>query len=253
MSRDNTHADEEAPNPWTQRGFVASAVVVALIAVLGLFLAFAGPSGGNGNAAPRAITPTTTTSPSAGSNTPPASDSACGLPAGDQAVPRTAPKNTNWELVGTMAAPTAPDTHGPGRVDDGLRSCYAHSPTGALYAAANFVAATTVPDRREAAVRELAAEGPGRNAALAAIKREGEQRADGSGTQIAGFTFLNYGSETSVVDLAFRTSSGAFAHMPMSLRWQNGDWKVVFPDDGDLGHTIKPLPDLTGYARWGGA
>ncbi len=253
MRRDNTHDEEEAQNPWTQRGFIASAVVVALIAVLGLFLAFAGPSGGNGNAAPRATTPAASTSPSPGGSTRPASDSACGLPAGEESVPRTAPKETKWELVGTMAAPTAPDTHGPGRVDDGLRSCYAHSPTGALYAAVNFVAMTTAPERREAAVRELAANGPGRDAALTAIKREGEQRAGGTGTQVAGFTFLNYGTETAVVDLAFRTSSAAYVHMPLSVRWQDGDWKVVFPDDGDLGHAIKPLPDLTGYVLWAGA
>ncbi len=258
MRRDNTHDEEEAPNPWTHRGFIASAVVVALIAVLGLFLAFAGPSGGNSNAAPPATTPAASTSPSPGGSTRPASDSACGLPAGEESVPRTAPKETKWELVGTMAAPTAPDTYGPGRINDGLRSCYAHSPTGALYAAVNIAAMTGVPELREPVVRQLAAAGPERDRALQQLKTASDAETTGGSTQVAGFTFLSYDDRSAAVDLAVRAAAAnngqsGYVHIPMTLRWDGGDWKVVLAPDGSLGAGIGAIPDLTGYVPWGGA
>jgi hypothetical protein len=107
---DNTY-DGEASSPWAQKGFIAAAVVVALLVVLGVVVVLTRPSGGDdrGTRQPPASTadasPTTTIDP--------AGDSVCGLPTGDQTVPTTAPAGTRWELIGTMATPTAPKAHGP--------------------------------------------------------------------------------------------------------------------------------------------
>ena len=251
---DNAPDGDQPASPWTQKGFIASAVVVGLLLVLGAVLVFTGP--GDSQADPPE-TPTTSSSMTATSEPPDGQDSACGLPEGDQTVLTTAPEGTEWELVGTIAAPTAPEVHGPGEVDEGLRTCFARTPTGALYAAANFLATTSAPELREPLIQELAASGPGRDAALAALAQEGEQEADGSGTQIVGFSFLNYDSASTTVDLALRgfssSGSGGFAHLPLTLRWEDDAWKVVLPQDGDVGRAIQGIPDLTGYVPWSGS
>lgn len=253
MSDNAPDADQPA-SPWTQKGFIAAAVVVALLVVLGVVLVFTNPDDTRADPPPQTqSSSSTTTSPT----TEPTGDSACGLPAGDQAVPAAAPEGTEWELVGTIAAPTAPETHGPGEVVDGLRTCFARTPTGALYAAANFLATTSAPELRRALISELAAEGPGRDAALEALAGEGEQESSGSGTQIVGFSFLNYDASTTTVDLALRgfnsSGSGGLAHLPLTLRWEAGTWKVMLPDDGNVGRAIQGIPDLTGYAPWSGS
>src|SRR5687768_14039387 len=117
-------------NPFTRPGFILSAtLVVALVAavIVIFFLPKGGgaaqpapsPSGGNASAAPAKPADA-------------AEKSVCGLPSTSETALGSAPKS-NWELVGKMAAPTDPKTFGPGVTDeDGFRSCFAHSPSGAL-------------------------------------------------------------------------------------------------------------------------
>lgn len=248
----NSTVEPEEQSPWTQRGFIVSAVVVALILVLAVVLLLTRPSDdGTATPPPEAATPSASTSPTD------LEASTCGLPAGDQAVPSSAPVATQWELVGTVAVPAAPDSYGPGEVVDGLRTCFARSPLGALYAASNIVASTSVPELREPVVQQLGVNSPGRDRALEALEAGGAGTSAGGGVQIAGFTFLNYDESGAVVDLALRAAGddgqSGFVHAPVTLRWEEGDWKVVFAPDGSLGAGIGPIPDLTGYVPWSGA
>ncbi len=253
---DNTDSLHDQPgSPWTQKGFIASAVIVGLLIILGAVLVFTRPSDGDDRADPKPRPTASSSSSTTSPTTKPSDDSACELPAGDQLVPATAPLDTEWELVGTMAAPTAPDTHGPGRVGNGLRTCFAKTPTGALYAAANFVASASAPELRERAMDELTAVGAGRDRALEEAQ---EPQADsGSRVQLEGFTFLHYTGEAATVDLAFRASrtdgTSGLAHMPISLVWESGDWKASLPASGEVFPGVGPVPDLTGYTPWGGA
>ena len=136
ITNGSADSGEDQRSPWTQPGFIASAVVVGLVIVLGLVLTVT--SGSQGEAG--------TPAPPAADSSPPAppadtgDDSACGLARGDQTIPVSAPKAT-WKLRGTVAVPTAPKTFGPGRVRDGVPSCFARSPTGALFAMLNIQAA----------------------------------------------------------------------------------------------------------------
>lgn len=243
----STDDSPDGTSTWTQPRFVIAAVIVALIAVFGVVLAVTGPADGDEEPAPRADP---TSAPPTAEAT---SDSTCGLEPGDQTIPVIAPPNTDWELVGTVAAPTAPDTIGPGVIDEGLRSCFAHSPLGALYAAVNIVALTTVPEQREAIARELAVPGAGRDRALELLASSPGPSATSPPFQVAGYAFLNYDEASTVVDLALRGANGGFAHLPVTLRWQGGDWKVVVPPDGDLASGVQAVPDLTGYTPWTGA
>lgn len=256
-------------SPWAQRGFIAAAVVVALIAVLAVVLVLTGPSddpGTVGAQPPATTTPATPTATPGGTSTSagsastistPDDGSVCGLPEGEQTVPVSAPPDTTWELVGTMAAPTAPDTHGPGEVRDGLRSCFARSPLGVLYAAVNVLASTTDPDLREPLVRDLAAAGEGRDAALRLLAEPQPPADTGTQIQVAGFAFLDYDQNAATVDLAVRAApmngSGGYVHLAVPMRWEDGNWKLVVPPAGDLVTNVRALPDLTGYAPWSGA
>lgn len=244
--------------------FLAAAAVLGVLVVLAVVLAIIGPGDdGTRGATPEATSssaPSGSASESSGSSGSQQGGSACGLAAGSQQIPTSAPE-ADWELVGTVAAPSAPDTVGPADTRDGVRRCFAASPTGALFAAVNFVATTSDADLRADAVRQLAARGAGRTAALKAATATGGSSGNGgngggaSSTkfQVAGFAVLNADDRASAVELAFRANTGALIRLPVSLRWEQGDWKVVLPPDGDLYAALGSLPDLTGYIPWSGA
>jgi hypothetical protein len=234
-------------SPWAQRGFILAAAFIAGLLLLGLALLVLG-SGGNdttdgsknqANGPPTAATPAPK-DPNA---------SVCGLPAGSQQIPAVAPE-TRWELVGTIAAPTEPKTIGPGIQEGKRRLCFAHSPTGGLFAAVNFVAIASRSPNDTALLRELTAEGSARDELL----RQGSQPADPSfRMQVAGFRINAYSGDEATVDLAFRTSEqGALIHMAIPLRWERGDWKAVITTEATP-FVVERLQDLSGYLPWGGA
>jgi hypothetical protein len=155
-----------------------------------------------------------------------------------------------------MAAPTAPTRYGPGGMRDGVRTCFARNPIGALYAATNVVATTTRPQLRLALVRTLGAPGESREAALRRLATAAPANSSPTQIQLAGFSVLTYTQENTTVDLAIRVASPSgtgYGHLPLQLTWQDGDWRIVIPASGDLGDNIGPLPDLTGYIPWSGA
>ncbi|MET3937139.1 hypothetical protein [Arthrobacter sp. OAP107] len=233
-------------NPFTKPGFIiAAALVVALIAAAAVI--FLLPKG-QGNAQPA---PTQASSAPAGPSKPTASnESACGLPASKDTALGTAPRS-KWELVGTMAVPTDPSTAGPGKVGkDGLRSCFAQSPTGALYATANIWAAS-FNGYAEQVYLELSADSPTRDKAVQAI-REGKDVGGGTSpnVQIAGFIIHSYTPEAAVVELAIKSSDGGYGAFSTSLLWENGDWKMDIPAAG--GNGVRQISDLSSFIPWAG-
>ena len=250
---------QEGTSPWKQRGFVAAAGLVGAVAAAGAVLLV----GGTGAGEPAAVAAAPAAVPAAPEPAAPEpvaaqQSSACGLPDGPQEVPYAAPAGGRWELVGRTAAPTAPGLFGPERTTDALRSCYAHSPTGALHAAAGAFAATGVPAMVEPLVRELTAAGPGRDAALRRLAAEGLGSGESSdgGAQVAGFDVVDYAGSSATVDLAFRVVTGdgrsGYVSWPVDLRWEDGDWKLVLDPDGGFPRP-QQLPGLAGYTPWAGA
>lgn len=260
--RTNLRARPDGPtsqppsSPWARRRWLVAAAGVALLVACTLVLVLRGPAGPAPTAATTPSTSAPSTSAAAAGGVEPAGGastqpSVCGLPAGDQLVPVTPPEPTDWVLVGTMAAPQAASSTGPGLTRSGLRSCYAHSPLGALYAAAGFLAATTDPALRLPAARDLTAHGQGRDRAVALLATS-DPGPGTTGPQVAGFAFLNYDPDTAVVDIALHVRGDA-VHLPVTLRWQEGDWKVALPDSGLPFTAIQQLPTLSGYVPWTGA
>jgi hypothetical protein len=234
-------------NPFTKPGFIiAAALVVALIAAA--VVIFLLPKGqGNAQPAPALAEPSSTSaSPSASAT---AGASVCGLPASSETALGAAPE-TKWELVGTMAAPTDPRI-GPGKTDDqGIRSCFAHTPTGALYAAVNLWALGSDPSKERAIAQQLAVKGPGRDAGMKAPQTAAP--ASAVKIQISGFN-VSYTANQAVVELAFKADNGALASVRTTLLWQDGDWKGVVADNGAPLEEPRQVRDLSGFIPWSGA
>ena len=243
---DSSSNDSTSGGPWSQRGFVAAAAFlgIVIVAAVGILLIGPGDSGDSGGG----------TRPQGGNNGKPGAtaDSAasvCGLKAGSHEIPQT-PPDAKWELVGKVAAPSGPA--GPGEKKGKLRSCYAHSPTGALFAAANFIAVASVANTDDEVIRALTADTAARNA----LPDEAAGNGSGSRAQVAGFRIVGASANDVTVELAFNvtTSDGRQGVVGMSLpfRWEKGDWKFVIASTADPYNT-QPLDSTSGFIPWSGA
>jgi hypothetical protein len=183
-------------SPWTRPWFIASVAVVVVLAALGMaYVALPSPSAGQ---APAPTPPATATA------TAQAGQSVCGLPAGDQRYPSVG-LPTKWELLGRVAVPTDPKGIGPGKVDGSVRTCYQHSPTGALYAAANIVGTGLLPGGHAIILKDLAVESAAREQALATPSQK--DSADTSlSLQIGGFKVLAYTADAARISLGVKAS-----------------------------------------------
>jgi hypothetical protein len=249
---------DDSQNPWTQPMFIASAIVVGIVVVLGLVLAFRG--GGSSDHLDPAQSPSAGAGAQAGRIDEKTSRSHCEVAPGNQDIPRTAPRGTRWQLKGTIAVPSAA-AFGPGAAKDDIPSCFAHSPTGALFATINIYAALSAVSQKGvgdpvSVLRQLIAEGPGRDVAIANARRGGApSKESSSGVQVAGFTIVRYEPASAVIDLAFRVDrpgASGYVHATSTMRWERGDWKLTLSQEGQPFDSMQQIRDLSGYIRWSG-
>ncbi len=244
MSDEN---QSESPSPFTRPGFIAAAIVVALIVVCGIILVAVNVGKGSPQAAPTASTsPTIISSPDPVSG----DESVCGLGGTELSGSVTAAPTATWKFEGTTAYPTS-STYGPGKTDPaGFRYCFQHSPTGALFAAANALAAPSDPAASKAWQSYFAAPGPNRDKLLA---QEGSGNSQaGTRLSIAGFRLLSYDGKTAQVDIGGNGSSNGtnvtFSAV-YNLVWSDGDWKLNTANDTPF--DFAGVLNLAGYTAWG--
>jgi hypothetical protein len=240
-------------NPFTKPGFIISAaLVVALIAAV-VVIFFLPKADNTAQPAPASSPDSFSGAPTKSAGA--AEKSVCGLPSSTETALGMAP-NSKWELVGKMAAPTEPKTFGPGLTDgDGFRSCFAQSPTGALFAAANVIALGSSPTLDKVKLAEdFLVPGSGRDAAIADTKAKTSSTSSSGGTaQFRGFLIKSFTPAEADVDVAFQLPTGQYVHTVLSLRWVDGDWKVEASDDGQIFNAVAQLSDLSGFILWTGA
>jgi hypothetical protein len=224
-------ATDEPRRRFAGRGWwAASALFVALIVVAGVYVVI---TGDGGSPRPPAGAPTSHVTATPGETTAPPAGScpaALAVPI-DSPVPTAAPDAT-WTPVGRVQAPASP-TFGP---IDGR--CYEHSATGALFAAAHFLAAVTDPAGLQTAIRDLTVDGTGQQALLDLLAKD-PTAVTGSGT---GYQLA--------VSVVVRAGSGGMAAVPITLLWAEDSWLVQLPADGDLTRRATPLQTLTGFTPW---
>ncbi|MBO1269499.1 hypothetical protein [Arthrobacter cavernae] len=239
-------------NPFTKPGFIISAALVLALkaAVIVLFFLPKGDS---------TTRPAPAPSESNAASAPPepakaAGESVCGLPSTSETALGAAPKS-NWELVARMATPTDPKTFGPGVKDeDGFRSCFAHSPTGALYSAVNLAAlgSSKSQEMNIKLAENLIVPGTGRDAARRQAATLAPSAGSGESIQVRGFLLKSYAALEANVDLAFETPEGGLVHAVLPLQWIDGDWKVKVSDSGQLINDVAALSDMSGFISWSG-
>ena len=132
-----------------------------------------------------------------------------------------------------------------------MRVCFAHDPTGALYALASFFAESTRVPQAELFSR-LAADTPARAVAVTRSQGDGQllQSEDGDpGTvSIAGFQYVDYTPAQASITLVLEGPSGELAALPCSLQWQQGDWRFVIPPGQQLGAST--VGSMNGFIAW---
>jgi hypothetical protein len=181
----------------------------------------------------------------------------CSLPAGDQQIPRTPPQGTSWVLVNMVAVPGT-EAYGPQLTDGGLRRCFAHSPGGAVFAAYNFIAAMSLPDDPDGAktfpiLRRVMTPGANLESYIKWLPTQPDTSGGGGGVQMVGFRVLDATADR-VTLLVAGQAGGGYASSTWTMVWQDGDWKVVSPQPGEMaGAPYTSLSDLSGFVPWRGA
>lgn len=248
-----------APSLFSERGWVIAAAMMLVLVAVAVILLVTSRGGGHSSATALRAERGSANRPDVSGTAKDPDASVCGLPAGDQEVPAT-PPDAHWKVIGELAAPSG--AAGPGSTSGGLRSCYAHSPTGALFAATNFLAAESGVTGEEGAeaLLPLFARTPALEEAEsrpAGTCQESE--ASTERLQIAGFRITASNPDEVAVELALYGSSGdgrsGIAGMTMPMRWEQGDWKFVLGSAacGADPYNTTALENISGYVPWGGA
>lgn len=227
--------------------WVASITVILLI-LAGLIAVLVWGNGGKTQRSAAAPAPTGGTTPQAMATASPSPAASCNPPASEQTVPRTAPPDVHWTVVNTVALPWS-TTAGAAKRVGALWTCYAHTPTGALMAAAVLTATPASPQGAEVLSMQVVA-GPNRDAQLHSLRQQPPvPKQPGETAAIAGFRFLDYSPDRATVQIAGAFGT-RFLTVTMPLTWADGDWKLnLDPPGGAI--PGQGIPSLAGYTQWG--
>jgi hypothetical protein len=220
-------APDEGGSYWAGPKTLAAALVLACIAGLGVWLTHNHDSG---------------TTAAGGT----AYDSACGLKGGTAGTPTAAPA-TQLHEVGQTWFPVS-TAYGPGHPSEtGPSTCFARTPTGAVFAAWTIPSLTGVP----AVVKQQTVPGPGQTTLL----KEGPKSppANAEATPV-GFRLTSYNPDAATVSFHIRSATGDVACIS-NVQWSGGatgDWRLAVQPDGsvlsDCGAQTEFGPD---WIAWG--
>jgi hypothetical protein len=267
-------AVRESTSFWQERGFVASAIVVGAVVVCLLVWVFARGSGtpaSQQTPAPTAVVPTeqpteeppvppaTPTEEPTGTTTPGTPPPING-PGGcknkhpDPRIPRSAPPAVTWQFDADMLIPLQVAGGPATTASNGVRSCFAHSPTGAVLAALVLLGQIQNPDLTDAVLATRVVPGPGRNRAIAEAKDPSTLDATGQ-VQFAGFKVIDYLPDRAIIQVAAELNHQDVASLPVTMVWSDGDWKAALRPDGSFNGEVAPdvLVGLDGYVRFSGS
>ncbi len=280
FTRDSGSAGDDADGDadgvfWQERGFIASAIVVGAVVVCLLVWFFARDTGTpttQPTTSPTAVVPTeqptdeptvppatptdepTSTTP-APTGPPTPGVGGCKLKNPDQRKPRVAPSAVSWQFEADMLIPLQQEG-GPAVIDRiGVRSCFAHSPTGAVLAAMVTLGQIRNPDLTDGVLATRIMPGPGRNLAISEARVSTTPRNEGDTAQFTAFKLIDYLPDRAIVYIAVQLDDKKVAALPVTLQWHRGDWKVVLQEDGSFNGSVQPdlLQSLDGYVRFKGA
>jgi hypothetical protein len=243
-------------------GFVAACIVVGAVLLCGLLILVAG-LGSSGSAKASTQQPLDAAPAAQAANDPASAPAApastvdraqaggCGLPEGDQAIPDKAPSVDSWEVSRRIVVPRS-SAYGPRTTDaDGFRHCFAHSPTGALYAAYSAIAAIADQSKVVPTARKLMVPGAATDSLIQELTAE-DASTDLSSIQPVGYRVVDSAPERVTVMLAFPVES-VYMSATLTLVWYQGDWRVQPPASGEaVGAPFAQHRDLADFVNWSG-
>jgi hypothetical protein len=259
--------DSEEQSPFG-RGFIAACIVIGAVVVCGAVLLIgsltspataAAPGQPQQQAAVQAepggaepVAPATPVNlPSAGRSTSSAGSTGCNRAAGDQAVPQQPPAVDGWEVTNRIVVPRS-SAYGPTKTDpDGLRRCFAHSPTGAVYAAYSAYAAMADQDKVLSTARKLMVPGSATDALIRELQAD-QSTIGYTVPQVAGYRVIDASADRVSLMLATSVSS-AYMSLTLTLVWHAGDWLLQPPAAGEpVGAPFAQHRDLSDFVAWSG-
>lgn len=230
-------------SPFTERGFIAAAGVMAVVLMSGaaVLMTDPAPPPASGAGSPPATDAGTEDAPSDGLVTESAAapgdlaeDGSCPeLPAQDQERPSGQPTGTTWRLVEGRLLPFS--THiGPAQERGEVARCFAHTPTGAVFAAVQATWRYQRATDWAAIAQNTLAPGPGREAYV-------QQRMTGTGPNAApfspapnagtpqplGFRVVSYAPERAEIDVVSGQDRGFGDHAVWTVVWSGNDWRLL--------------------------
>ena len=221
-----------AEQPFYRRPlWIVVAIFLAVVLVGGGIAAVTGAFNGRDK-----TTAEPTSAPSTSSGLPQGAASVCGLDGYKTTNDLASAPTATWKIIGSMAAPQDQKGAGPGKTsNDGvLNTCFAHTPTGALFASVNYLASLT-DARNVGRLAPLFADGAFKDQ-LEASPPPASDSGDTSRSQVQGFKIDNYGANEATVDLAIQytggENDGQLLSLPVVLKWEDGDWKVFISANG---------------------
>lgn len=206
-------------------------------------LALAGCTGGGDDPSP---------SPSAGNSAPsdgggtsyategpgqePTNVEECTADDSDQQVPVEAPTADAWPDYHGTGVPVS-DAYGPINRDGEVWSCFSHSPTGALFAAAYLRPAVASSEVREAYVSD--------------DPQTSEGDFDQPRMQLRGYKITGYDESSVSLELVYEGAAGGesgLVSFPTTLHWEDEQWWLREEDMSSA--PPYSVTGLTGYTPW---
>ncbi|BCK67376.1 hypothetical protein Srufu_013290 [Streptomyces libani subsp. rufus] len=169
----------------------------------------------------------------------------------DQEKPTASPKDLYWKPDGTSLVPMSKSA-GPLKFDGPVWYCFAHTPMGAVLAVHAITDHFGYPRWREVVERQLVP-GPGRDAFIAERSRQTEKPGSGQleGGGYAGFSVLAYNKkEATVMVLVRMPNAEQYGSLSATVRWQDGDWKVLPDSHGAVYSGGSHVDGTNGFVTW---
>lgn len=167
----------------------------------------------------------------------------CTLPDGEQSLPNEPPEVDEWVPIQGVGVPVSA-TYGPEHREGDLFICYAHSPTGALFASVYaFVASGYVPGYADNWIEEGAIPG--------AADTEGQESPMEGTITLRGYRIAAASEEAFIVDLALEIAKeeGTYLNSTrVTLQWDGDRWLVDPATFEAPNRELDPL--MSGFIPW---
>ncbi|WP_413102876.1 hypothetical protein [Streptomyces sp. Inha503] len=168
----------------------------------------------------------------------------------DTSRPTAEPADMRWKKLGAIMVPSSPSA-GPLRAEAGMWWCFARTPMGAVLAAHIIPVQMSGAAWRTVAEQQLVPGEPRDKFVADKATTDQTSQENSAIERFAGFSLSSYSRDTATVRLLIASPVGGYLSMSVSVRWRDGDWKVMPQDDGAPYSPAKQAAP-SGFVMWGG-